>query len=294
MFLSMKKLLSTTLALTYILIIWGGTVRAYGAGLACPDWPLCLGKVIPPLDFLVFLEWGHRMLASIIGFFMLAIMCFALISAEYRQKLGLISVFAFILLLAQAVMGAITVFELNSPASVSAHLGLALIFASTLLIMRLKLCASVAVKYAGTLYRALIATIILVYGQLLLGAWVAASHAGLACPDWPLCFGSWLPQDMGPLVNLQVAHRFVAYAILVAVASCCWISRKAQLGKYLRLVLFLTGVITFAQVLIGIGNIFLAMPQFLRIAHLGGASLLFLMLVVTTYEIHRARISKSY
>ena len=294
MFLSMKKLLSTTLALTYILIIWGGTVRAYGAGLACPDWPLCLGKVIPPLDFLVFLEWGHRMLASIIGFFMLAIMCFALISAEYRQKLGLISVFAFILLLAQAVMGAITVFELNSPASVSVHLGLALIFASTLLIMRLKLCASVAVKYAGTLYRALIATIILVYGQLLLGAWVAASHAGLACPDWPLCFGSWLPQDMGPLVNLQVAHRFVAYAILVAVASCCWISRKAQLGKYLRLVLFLTGVITFAQVLIGIGNIFLAMPQFLRIAHLGGASLLFLMLVVTTYEIHRARISKSY
>jgi len=290
----MKKLLSTTLALTYILIIWGGTVRAYGAGLACPDWPLCLGKVIPPLDFLVFLEWGHRMLASIIGFFMLAIMCFALISAEYRQKLGLISVFAFILLLAQAVMGAITVFELNSPASVSVHLGLALIFASTLLIMRLKLCASVAVKYAGTLYRALIATIILVYGQLLLGAWVAASHAGLACPDWPLCFGSWLPQDMGPLVNLQVAHRFVAYAILVAVASCCWISRKAQLGKYLRLVLFLTGVITFAQVLIGIGNIFLAMPQFLRIAHLGGASLLFLMLVVTTYEIHRARISKSY
>jgi heme A synthase len=40
-------------ALTFLVITWGGLVRAEGAGLACPDWPLCNGHVIPDADKLV-------------------------------------------------------------------------------------------------------------------------------------------------------------------------------------------------------------------------------------------------
>src|SRR2546427_5245748 len=58
---------------TYILIILGGLVRATGAGLACPDWPLCPGRLIPPLDTLVLIEWRHRFVASIVGILTVAV-----------------------------------------------------------------------------------------------------------------------------------------------------------------------------------------------------------------------------
>ena len=55
--------------LTYGLIVLGALVRAHGAGLSCPDWPLCFGDLIPQLDFKVAFEFGHRVLAGCIAIF---------------------------------------------------------------------------------------------------------------------------------------------------------------------------------------------------------------------------------
>src|SRR5262249_6528706 len=54
--------------LTYVVITWGGMVRATGAGLACPDWPTCNGQLHPVAEKLVLIEWGHRFIAAILGF----------------------------------------------------------------------------------------------------------------------------------------------------------------------------------------------------------------------------------
>ena len=63
-------------ALTFCLIVVGALVRANGAGLACPDWPLCFGEVIPQFDLKVAFEWGHRVFASFVslGLLVLSVM----------------------------------------------------------------------------------------------------------------------------------------------------------------------------------------------------------------------------
>ena len=54
----------------YATIIVGGTVRGMGAGLACPDWPLCNGSVVPDLaDTGIFVEYVHRLVAALTGMF---------------------------------------------------------------------------------------------------------------------------------------------------------------------------------------------------------------------------------
>src|SRR5437870_10080186 len=51
----------------YLLILLGGLVRLSGAGLACPDWPLCHGRLVPPLEGAVLIEYGHRMMAAAVS-----------------------------------------------------------------------------------------------------------------------------------------------------------------------------------------------------------------------------------
>src|SRR5204863_5788094 len=59
----MRKLAWITAAFTYFLMVWGNLVSATGSGLACPDWPLCHGTILPPVRPEIVLEWGHRLIA---------------------------------------------------------------------------------------------------------------------------------------------------------------------------------------------------------------------------------------
>ena len=134
----MKKLLQLDMVFTFILMVWGGVVRSAGAGLACPDWPLCHGRFLPPIRVDIVLEMTHRLLAGVVVFLTLALLVLIVKNKNLKEKYLKFIVSAFVLLIAQAVLGGVTVLAGTPHYFVTLHLGVALIFFSLLLSMWLR------------------------------------------------------------------------------------------------------------------------------------------------------------
>src|SRR5688500_11195615 len=108
-----------TVAATLALIFVGGLVTSTGSGLSVPDWPLSYGMVMPPMVGGVFYEHGHRMVASAVGFLTLVLAVWTA-RAEPRPRVRRLAWVAFATVIAQGVLGGLTViFLLPTPISVT-------------------------------------------------------------------------------------------------------------------------------------------------------------------------------
>jgi len=290
-----SRLALTTAILMFGLIVIGSVVRTTGSGLACPDWPLCQGRLIPPLQFNVLIEWSHRLVALLVSVLLIATCGWALVRSDVRSRLGGLAALAVILLFAQVVLGALTVWKLLSPLVVSSHLAVALLLFSTLLILALTAQSRIAEPdppLAGVHARAerppgllpLFATAtILTYAQALLGGLVSTQGAGLACPDWPTCNGAWLPPMEG-LVGIQMLHRFGAYALTGVMVLLAIRARRAP-DPVLRAGTPLVLGLVFAQIALGISNVLLELPVWVSAMHLATAAAILGVLVMLTFRV---------
>ncbi len=118
-----------------VLVVIGGATRVMEAGLACPDWPLCYGSLVPKaqMNIQVFLEWFHRLDAFVIGISFLLQFCLGLIFYAQLPK-WLVWTYGFLTFLVglQGILGALTVTQLLPSGVVTAHLGLALTLVASL------------------------------------------------------------------------------------------------------------------------------------------------------------------
>src|SRR5438445_56517 len=290
------RLASAAVVATFVLIILGGLVRATGAGLACPDWPLCHGRLIPPLDPLVLTEWSHRFVASIVGIFTLAV---AVAAWRLRKvgQLGLVGLsnLALVLVIVQIGLGGLTVRHALSAWLVVAPLGTAMAFFATLIILTVTTMTGPAAPRRPDPFRTLaFLTVVATFGLVLIGGYVSASGAGLACPDWPLCYGQLLPSLTGG-VGAHLLHRFaaaIAGALIVVTAAAAYRTqiRRPQLQAASAIAVGLL----ILQIILGALNIEYRLADAVTIAHLATAAALFATLVVLAVLASRLPESEAY
>ncbi len=260
---------------TLILMAIGSATRVMNAGLACPDWPLCYGQFLPSqqMNVQVFLEWFHRLDASVVGFGTIALLGLAV---GKRRSLPhwvpWAAALALFLVVFQGILGALTVTELLRFDLVTAHLGTALLFFSVLLMLTLGLMPYQAVGSAGRLrWLGLVATV-LVYGQSLLG--------GVVASRWALhqCFGGG---ELCLVMNSHIAG--VLPATLATLGLVVWTGRSPALSRPLRQLALGAGFALLAQVCLGVLALRLRLQvEPLTVTHqLVGAVLLGLLLAFT-------------
>ena len=105
-----------------MLIVLGGITTQSGSGMACPDWPLCFGELLPNLTTTVLIEMSHRYLAMIVGFLILGTFIVSYRSYRNEKSLLISSGITLVLVTMQAYIGMLTVTSILDPAIVTIHL----------------------------------------------------------------------------------------------------------------------------------------------------------------------------
>jgi cytochrome c oxidase assembly protein subunit 15 len=207
-------------ASTLSLIFVGGLVTSTGSGLAVPDWPLSFGQFFPRMVGGVFYEHGHRMVAATVGFLtvVLAIWAWLVDTHAIVRRLALVAVGTVI---AQGLLGGLTVILLLPPAVSVAHACLAQAFLCLTVALAVlthpEWSPATSLPQDRGLARLTLAAAATVYGQLVLGAVMRHTGAGLAIPDFPLAFGGLVPPfDSGAIV-IHFLHRLGAVAVTTMV-----------------------------------------------------------------------------
>lgn len=289
-FRTVSRLAIATSVLMFALIVVGSIVRTTGSGLACPDWPLCHGKLIPPFDFNIWMEWFHRLLALLVGLLLLATTVVVLARRETRGKLGGLAALSVALYFSQALLGALTVWKLLDPSVVSGHLAVGLLLFATFVTIAVTAgieAAPEALAAAGP--RApdhlplFAATAVFTWFQAVLGGMVSTHHASLACPDWPTCHGEWFPALTG-LVGLQMGHRWAGYALALLVIVVSLRAGRAGDGV-VRYAGHLLPRLVLLQVAIGVVNVLMGIPVWVSALHLGNAALILAVALVATLRL---------
>jgi cytochrome c oxidase assembly protein subunit 15 len=318
----------TALLLAGLVVVLGAYTRLTDAGLGCPDWPGCYGRMIVPNDVdaaaalfperplehgKAWTEMVHRYGAGLLG---LLILVLAASAWRHRRVPGQQVKLPLILLglvIFQSALGMWTVTWLLKPAVVSAHLlgGLATLALLFWLVLRqLFHGPSLYGRSPSLLPWALAALSVLVL-QIFLGGWTSANYAAAVCTEFPACRGGeWWPEadfseafvlwrglgesyeggvlDGAARTAIQLSHRVGAVIALVVIGA---VALRALLApdRRGRMIGTAIGVLLCLQIGLGITMVLTALPLGLAVAHSATAALLLLAVVAL---LHHAALSR--
>jgi cytochrome c oxidase assembly protein subunit 15 len=320
-----RRLVWIAVAYTFVVIVVGAYVRLSDAGLGCPDWPGCYGKITPhhahesiagaveqqggehgPVSMgKAWKEMFHRYIAGGLGLVILAIAVTAWVRRRELGQTPLLATSIVGVVALQAALGMWTVTMLLKPVIVTLHLlgGLTTLLLLAWLALRQERWAAPPAAASRLRSWAAVAFMTVVV-QIALGGWVSTNYAPLACPDFPTCHGAWIPaMDFHhgfQLVRELGMTAAGAYLGLDALTAIHWTHRVGALVTALIVGSFavalwrvpgmghlglLLAVVLSAQIAIGIGNVIFSLPLILATAHNAGAAILLVTLVVINFAL---------
>jgi heme A synthase len=223
-------LLSTASAMTYLLIVMGGIVCMTGSGLGCPDWPMCYGGLIPPVDMGAIIETTHRLLAALTA----PLIVLTAVMGWWRHHsirwLSRPPAIAVALVLAVAVFGAFAVLTGLPPIVAAIDVGCA--FTALALVLTTWVVARARrddpalpdrLAFRTPLARLTLAALTAVFLVLVSGPLVADVGSLARCVGWPL-YGalSGAAEIGGALPPVRRALGAAAGLLIVAVVVQTW------------------------------------------------------------------------
>ena len=282
-----QTLTVVTVLATLALIAVGSTVRTTGSGLGCPDWPLCHGRPLPPLERTAIIEWSHRTVAAIVGVLILVQAIWTVRAFRHDRALTALALLSLPLLAIEAYLGRITVQRELPPEVVALHL-----FTALTLIALLGLMAAFAVQGAQRIridtperrrfMRVALCAAAVTAAVLVFGTYTVATGAGFACTGWPGC-----PQAATPFIDggrLQHIHWLHRLTVLLGAGAVAWVALQVrdmrEAGPMLRRGAYWVAGLYALQILIGAGNIWSEMSEGVRIAHLVVGSAIWTLLIL--------------
>ena len=206
---------------TLVLIVFSGAgVRLTGSGLGCPSWPDCSGTFVPELDTHVWIEYGNRLFSTVVGVACIAAGLLAFRVRPLRRDLLRPAALLAGGVLAQGLLGGVTVLLHLSWQVVIAHylLSMTLLVAGTVLVWRVH---QEAAAPPGDRWVTAATRVLVIYGGIVIVAGTFATaagpHAGGAgTGDVVERLDAW---GAGTLKGLILLHGHMATAMgLLAVA----------------------------------------------------------------------------
>lgn len=295
------RLARITLVLLYCTVLAGAVVRATGAGMGCPDWPRCFGRLIPPTDISqlpadykeifkkenesvadfnpihTWIEYINRLCGAISGIFMFATALASRYATTRDRLLQPLLLSSLLLFGVVSWMGKVVVATNLQPAAITLHMvgALALVGAGVVAVVRIRRDAGVAETQAlSPGRRALVwAGLAAVLFQILLGTQVREQIDHIADTVGECCRDRWV-EHLGPLFFW---HKVSAWS-LVALMTGLFISLTPcarELTPDFRRLRLAMLLLTVAAYVVGVVLTKFAMPHAMQPAHLFLAVLLF-------------------
>ncbi|HTF97976.1 MAG TPA: COX15/CtaA family protein [Cellvibrio sp.] len=321
-----QRLVNIAIVLALLVIALGAYTRLTDAGLGCPDWPGCYGKLTAPLHeghiaeiqqsfpgvtvepHKAHNEMLHRYVAGLLGLLVFGILVTSFIIKRWRFLCVVLSV----LVILQALLGMWTVTLNLIPLVVMAHLLGGFFLLSLLALLRMEIHADhfpfapepELKKYIPFAY----GVILILLFQIALGGWTSANYAALVCTQLPVCEAGWqarfslesifhLPlghdtYEYGVLpyearMSIHITHRLGAVVTSVVLISFLMMCWRNSSTRYMRRLILLLGVILATQVSIGIVNVYLHLPLINAVAHNLVAANLLMLMTLFIHQMHR-------